>query len=230
METTMQSLGRRPMPMSAPETENLSERRNRSRLLACGIPPRFLGADFAGYVVRDAMAETAKARGKVLDVCRAYAMRFREHAALGRSMIFTGAPGTGKTMLACIIAKAVLTDGGTAKYATAYRLAGEVKDTYGRSAESERDVIARYVAPDLLVLDEIGMQYGTDAERLALWEVLNGRYESVKPTILVSNLTLPEMAAYVGDRVIDRMRENGGAVLAFTWESFRTGGNGNAGI
>lgn len=31
------------------------------------------------------------------------------------------------------------------------------------------------------------------------------------------------------DRVIDRMRENGGAVLAFTWESFRSrGGNENA--
>ena len=73
------------------------------------------------------------------------------------------------------------------------------------------------------------MQYGTDTERLALWEVMNGRYESMKPTILVSNLTAKEIAGYVGDRVIDRMRENGGAVLAFTWESFRSrGGNENA--
>lgn len=223
METTTPFRGRR--PFAAPEVAGLLEQRRRSGLAACGIPPRFLGADFAGYVVGNAAGDeaggAAKARGKVLDVCRAYAARFREHAALGRSLIFTGAPGTGKTMLACIIAKAVIEGGGTAKYAAAYRLASEVKDTYGRPGVGEREVFARYVAPDLLVLDEIGMQYGTDAERLALWEVLNGRYEAVRPSVLISNLTPPEMAAYVGDRVLDRMRENGGAVLAFTWESFR---------
>lgn len=224
MEITTRYHGHKAIPVSAHEVADLLAQRRRNALLECGIPPRFLQADFAGYVLQDAVADYAKARGKVLEVCRSYAGRFREHAALGRSLIFTGAPGTGKTMLACAIAKAVLESGRTAKYATAYRLAGDVKETYGRSTESERDVIRRYVAPDLLVLDEIGMQYGTDTERLALWEVINGRYESVKPTILVSNLTLPEMAEYVGDRVIDRMRENGGAVLAFTWESFRKGG------
>lgn len=224
MEITTRYHGHKAIPVSAHEVADLLAQRRRNALLECGIPPRFLQADFAGYFVQDAVADYAKARGKVLDVCRSYAVRFPEHAALGRSLIFTGAPGTGKTMLACAIAKAVLESGRTAKYATAYRLAGEVKETYGRCSESERDVIRRYVAPDLLVLDEIGMQYGTDTERLALWEAINGRYENMRPTILVSNLTPPEMAGYVGDRVIDRMRENGGAVLAFTWESFRKGG------
>ncbi|WP_302554096.1 ATP-binding protein [uncultured Bilophila sp.] len=218
-----------PMSIPAPAAEKFAEQRRKNCFLSCGIPLRFFESEFSGYIVQDACSEYAKARGKVLEVCRAYAGRFPEHAALGRSMIFTGAPGTGKTMLACIIAKSVIERGMSAKYATVYRLVGEVKDTYGRSSETERDVFARYIAPDLLVLDEVGMQYGTDTERLALWEVMNGRYESMKPTILVSNLTAEEMSGYVGDRVIDRMRENGGAVLAFTWESFRSrGGNGNA--
>ncbi len=229
METRALRGSRRPMLIPAPEAAMMAEQRRRNRFLACGIPLRFSESDFSGYVVQDACSEYAKARGKVLEICRSYAGRFPEHAALGRSMIFTGAPGTGKTMLACIIAKSVIERGMSAKYATVYRLAGEVKDTYGRSSETERDVFARYIAPDLLVLDEVGMQYGTDTERLALWEVMNGRYESMKPTIIVSNLTAKEIAGYVGDRVIDRMRENGGAVLAFTWESFRSrGGNENA--
>lgn len=229
MATMTQSRGSRPIPFPAQEVQTIYERQRKNRFSAAGIPPRFVDSSFSGYIVQDACSEYAKARAKVLDVCRAYAGKFPEHAAMGRSMIFTGAPGTGKTMLACIIAKSVIERGMSAKYSTVYRLAGEVKDTYGRSSETERDVFARYIAPDILVLDEVGMQYGTDTERLSLWEVMNGRYESAKPTILVSNLTLEEIASYVGDRVIDRMRENCGAVLAFSWESFRSrGGYGNA--
>jgi hypothetical protein len=48
-----------------------------------------------------------------------------------------------------------------------------------------------------------------------------GRYEEMKPSLLVSNLTVDEIIDYLGDRVFDRMRENGGAVLAFNWTSHR---------
>lgn len=214
----------RSTPLPARGAEELRRWREEVRLQEAGIPKRFQAASFDAYVVRHQDATTARARSKILDVCRAYAAGFAEHAACGRSLIFTGAPGTGKTMLACAIAREIMWAGRTAKYATAYQLAREVKDTYGRRGASEQEVSAGYISPDLLVLDEIGMQFGTDAERLALWDVLNGRYERVVPTILVSNLTVDEMAAYVSDRVIDRMRENGGAVLAFTWDSFRQGG------
>ena len=76
-------------------------------------------------------------------------------------------------------------------------------------------------SPDLLILDEVGVQFGSDAEKLILFEIINTRYQDMKPTILISNLTLVELGKYIGERVVDRMREGGGAILSFDWDSYR---------
>ena len=43
----------------------------------------------------------------------------------------------------------------------------------------------------------------------------------MRPTILISNLTEEELGKYIGDRIIDRMKEGQGAVIKFDWESYR---------
>ena len=75
--------------------------------------------------------------------------------------------------------------------------------------------------PDLLILDEVGVQFGTETEKNLLFDVLNERYEKRKSTLLLSNLPLNEVRAYLGERVFDRMREDGGDVVTFGWESQR---------
>ncbi len=67
------------------------------------------------------------------------------------------------------------------------------------------------------------MQFGSEAEKLILFEIINTRYEKMKPTILISNLPLEELSAFIGERVIDRMSD-GGCTLAFTWDSYRSRG------
>lgn len=65
------------------------------------------------------------------------------------------------------------------------------------------------------------MQFGSETEKLILFEILNGRYEHVLPTILISNLTETELIQYIGTRCHDRLQEGGGASLSFLWESYR---------
>jgi DNA replication protein DnaC len=43
----------------------------------------------------------------------------------------------------------------------------------------------------------------------------------MKPTILISNLAIGPLAEFAGDRVIDRMKENGGKLVVFDWKSHR---------
>ncbi len=134
-----------------------------------------------------------------------------------------GKPGTGKNHLALSIAKHVINEHqSSALLTTVLRIARDFKSTWNKNAEcSEAEVIKRYTQPDLLIIDEVGVQFGSEAEKMILFEVFNTRYESMKPTILISNLALNELAGFIGERVMDLMQEGGGGTLAFTWGSYR---------
>ena len=186
---------------------------------ASGVPPRFQGASFESYQPGNPQAQ------KNLAALRGYAARFDQHRALGLSLILCGKTGTGKTHLSCAVLRALAFEHGVCgKYCTAYRAVQEIRASYKSSDVTELQVLKEFVRPDLLVLDEIGVQYGTDSEQLLLFSLLNGRYEELKPTIVISNLSLDEVMQYLGDRVYDRLRENGGGVLAFDWGSWRQKG------
>ncbi|WP_252495903.1 ATP-binding protein, partial [Escherichia coli] len=64
-----------------------------------------------------------------------------------------------------------------------------------------------------MVIDEVGAQHGTDFERQVLFQVVNGRYERLLPTILISNLSLVDIRRFIGDRVIDRLCDANGEVV-----------------
>ena len=82
-------------------------------------------------------------------------------------------------------------------------------------------MIDKYINKKLLILDEVGVQMGTEAEKLLIYEVINGRYENYRPTILISNLSFKEMENYIGARSIDRLKSKDGAMVVMDWESYR---------
>jgi len=181
------------------------------------IPQRFQEKSFDSYTPSTPEAE------KILARCKRYVEDFPAKLAGGSSMILCGLAGTGKTHLACAIGNHIIKHHGKAalymQVAAAIRM---VKETYGReSTRTEQEAIHWFKHPDLLILDEVGVQFGTDAERYILFEIINARYEEMKPTLLLSNLAMEGLIQFAGERVIDRMKENGGALLAFTWKSHR---------
>ncbi len=74
---------------------------------------------------------------------------------------------------------------------------------------------------DLLIIDEVGSQFGSDTEKLFIFEIIDGRYQEMKPTILISNLDINGIKESIGERCVDRLREGGGSMIAFNWESSR---------
>lgn len=182
---------------------------------ALSIPRRFYGKTFENYHADD------RSR-KVLEFFRDYAAHLSERIESGTSAIITGKPGTGKTHLACALLFEAKKQGFSAFFINVRKLFKAVRDTWREgAAESESQVIDRYVDLDLLVIDEIGVQAKSDNERNILYDVLNGRYENAKPTILLSNETLPEIKEIIGERSYDRLREGGGKAFDCQWESYR---------
>lgn len=180
------------------------------------IPPRFRGKTFDTY-----SADTEQ-RARALKVCKDFADKFDERADDAPSLILCGRPGTGKTHLACAIADQLIHDGKVAMFARVFDAVRTIKSTWQRGSEmTEQEAIRSFINPDLLILDEVGVQFGSEAEMLLLFEIINGRYEAVRPTVLISNLPINELKNFTGERVMDRLREGGGKYIAFDWESFR---------
>lgn len=181
-----------------------------------GIPERFHSRTLASYTASN------DGQRRALAFATEYADNFAAVEASGRSAIFCGKPGTGKTHLAVGVGLYVMACHKLVMFTTVQRMVRRVKDAWRKDAsESESDVIALLVQPDLLILDEIGVQFGTEFEKNLMFDVLNERYEKRRPTLLLSNLTAQEVKAFLGERVYDRLREDGGQAVSFDWVSHR---------
>lgn len=204
--------------LAAEQKEREQEaQRWRRRIGGAGIPDRFMDRSLRLYE-----AET-EGQKRALAFAEAYAENFDEAMKTGRSAVFIGKPGTGKTHLAVGIGLRIMhRDGRSVMFSTVMRAIRRIRNTWGRNAdESETDAIGALTSVDLLILDEVGIQCGTENEKLLIFDVLNERYERRLPTILLSNLGLEDVKQFLGERVYDRLREDGGEVVTFDWESHR---------
>ena len=185
-------------------------------LIGAGITPRFAGATFDSY-----QAET-EPQCKALAKCRAYAEQFPANFRAGRSMILTGNIGTGKTHLVTAIVRTVVADNCCALIIPAGDIVSIARASMvPGSGYTDRDVVVHLGGLDLLVIDEVGCQKGSEYELGLLHSIIDKRYQAVLPTVLISNLGAENLKTYIGDRALDRLRQNGGQQVGFTWSSMR---------
>lgn len=138
---------------------------------------------------------------------------------LGAIIALVGGPGTGKTQLAVELMKRAAKKVKTCRYARGVEIASAVRATFNTKGD-ETEAVSRFTKPYLLVVDEFHDRSFSEFEQRLLNLILDKRYASLKPTILISNGTPEELREQVGERVIDRMREHG-RILHFTFGSFR---------
>lgn len=183
------------------------------------VPKRFKCKTFETYQASN------PGQAKALARCRLYVEQFEQNLEAGRSVIMVGRPGTGKTHLGVSIAQAVMASTAhTAAYRTLPGVLQAIRATFdGTSGQNEGSILDALVRPTLLVLDEVGAskESPSEFELSRLFSIINGRYERMLPTIVISNLDANELPTAMGERSADRLREGGGFVLPFTWESHR---------
>lgn len=157
------------------------------------------------------------AMGKIKQICEEYA---KEPTGW---LVLSGIPGTGKTHLAYAIAAQQLAVGRPVFAHTVPAmldlLRGAVaSETYEGTFAMIRDV-------NVLVLDDLGAQRGTDWADQALYELLNHRYANRLPLVVTMNRAPGECG--MDERLVSRLQEGtqtaGGwsRILAFPCSDYR---------
>lgn len=179
-----------------------------------GVPKRFKNKTLHDINLKD------KEMSQAVKSISGYIKTLKDRILSGSSGFFCGNCGTGKTMLACIIVEEACRQGHGAIYTTAWNMIQTIRQGY-QPGNFVGVYVQSYINKPLLVIDEIGVQRGTEDERVLLYQVIDGRYNEVRPTILISNSKNPVEDGYIDLRTIDRLKEGGGFSITFNGDSYR---------
>lgn len=128
----------------------------------------------------------------------------QEDYPANRGLVLSGTVGAGKTGLAVSLAHVVHMAGKRVRIGTFTEILDEMRPQAG----SEPSIApADMYKPHLLVLDDLGTQKVSEYVSERLFAIIDGRHQRNLPTIITTNLDLPQLNAKFGERVVSRIVE-----------------------
>lgn len=139
---------------------------------------------------------------KLLELSKNYAAKFNSKR---KNLLFMGRSGLGKTHLALAIADAVLEGGHDVLYTSSAALAARLGREHFDYNSGDEWLTACQEA-DLLIMDDLGTEYITPLTISVLYELINTRMLTERPTIYTTNITDQSVfAARYTEKVASRM-------------------------
>lgn len=178
---------------------------------------------FSGRRMYDWKFENSEADTKQIEAAKKYVGTWTEMEQENQGLLFFGDVGRGKSYTAACVVNAIIEMEVRAKMINLATVINDLQALVGENRSSYIDKLCRY---RLLVFDDLGAERGTEFAREQVYNVINARWESGRPFIVTTNLSLKEMQneeqmvlKRIYDRVLDVCRP-----IAFQGENYRANG------
>ena len=144
---------------------------------------------------------------RVIGACESYARQFPDFEE--KNLLLSGGTGLGKTFLSGCIAREVSKRGYSVVYDTAGSVFGEFDASRfsrdGAARDQARGSIRQYLNCDLMILDDLGTEQNLPSAQSSLYELVNGRIQSGRHTVISTNLSAEEIGIRYGAQLGSRI-------------------------
>lgn len=140
----------------------------------------------------------------------------------GRDVLLLGPPGVGKSHIVQAVGQSVIRSGFTVLYRSIFDV---VRDfLHEEAGQGTEKLLNRYLKPDLLVIDDMGMKQLPRRGGEVLFEIIMRRYET-RSTMMTSNRPLEDWGKLIGDvpsatAILDRFLHHA-ELITITGRSYR---------
>jgi DNA replication protein DnaC len=165
----------------------------------CGIPKKFAKKNWSDYTAPDK---------KALEKAKSYASMYSTLKKEGTGMYLFGVNGSGKTLLACLIAKEVSNNFSNAvRFANFTEICTIFSDGY-QDAETRAITMKALKNAGLLILDNLP---GTSSQVMSiktLVPILTSRLQNDKPTIITSTIAPSDIGKALSEDIQSMLKES----------------------
>ena len=139
---------------------------------------------------------------QALEASRKYAQNFSSNS---KNLLFMGATGLGKTHLSLAIANVVINRGYSVCYGTSHNICEDLRaESFGRDDYVNYNK-KQVLDADLLILDDLGTEINNQFNTASIYNIINTRVLTGKPTIISTNFDSDELLEKYDQRVSSRL-------------------------
>lgn len=166
---------------------------------------RLKAGGFSDTAMLDWNFENDDGRAPQMHYAHRYVEQWQTMRAENLGLLLWGGVGTGKSFLAGCIANALMEQEISVRMTNFASILNDLSNSFS----GRNDMVDRLCSYPLLIIDDFGIERGTEYALEQVYNIIDARYRSKKPLIVTTNLTLtdlknPQDVAHA--RIYDRLR------------------------
>ena len=176
------------------------------------IPPKYRFRRLKEFKTDHPDPKISICLAQALDNARFFLRELKTKKDFVRGWYFHGQPGSGKTLLSCLILnECILQNRNEVRYTKITRdFFNQIRASFNLESSlygQSENLFQEVSNVQILVIDDFGIQKDSDWEQRTLYDLIDYRYEHNKITIITSNTDPRELRSLFGGRIFSRLKE-----------------------